>query len=51
VILEAGGKHVSSPSDLREVLSTAKKNGKSVVLLRLKSGDSNRFVTLPVKHG
>jgi serine protease Do len=51
VILEAGGKHVSSPSDLREALNIARKDGKSVVLLRLKSGESNRFVTLPVKQG
>jgi serine protease Do len=51
VILEAGGKHVSSPSDLREALSAARKDGKSVVLLRLKSGEGNRFVTLPVKQG
>ena len=51
VILEAGGKHVSTPSDLREAMSTARKDGKSVVLLRLKNGEGNRFVTLPVKQG
>jgi serine protease Do len=51
VILEAGGKHVSSPSDVRDALGTAKKNGKSVVLLRLKNAEGNRFVTLPVKQG
>jgi serine protease Do len=51
VILEAGGKHVSTPTDLRDALSAAQKDGKSVILLRLKSGDGNRFVTLPVKQG
>ncbi len=51
VILEAGGKQVSTPSDIRDVLGTARKDGKSVVLLRLKSGEGNRFVTLPVKQG
>jgi serine protease Do len=51
VILEAGGKHISSPSELREALSAARKDGKSVVLLRVKSGEGNRFVTLPVKQG
>ncbi len=51
VILDAGGKHVSTPSDIRDALVAAKKDGKSVVLLRLKSGDGNRFVTLPVKQG
>jgi serine protease Do len=51
IILEAGGKHVSSPSELREALNIARKDGKSVVLLRLKSGEGNRFVTLPVKQG
>ena len=51
VILEAGGKHVSNPSELSDVFGAAKKDGKSVVLLRLKTGDGNRFVTLPVKQG
>jgi serine protease Do len=51
VILEAGGKPVSNPSELSDVFGAAKKDGKSVVLLRLKTGDGNRFVTLPVKQG
>lgn len=51
VILEAGGKHVSAPSDIRDALGTAKKDGKSVILLRVKNGQGNHFVTLPVKNG
>jgi serine protease Do len=51
VIVEVGGKPVSNPADVREALSGARKDGKSVVLLRVKSGDGNRFVTLPVGRG
>lgn len=51
VILEVGGKHVSNPSDIRKALVTAHKDGKSVVLLRIKTGNGNRFVTLPTDKG
>ena len=51
VILEAGGKHVSAPSDIRDAIGTARKDGKSVILLRLKNSQGNHFVTLPVKNG
>ena len=51
VILEAGGKPVVSPADVRDALSAARKDGKSVILLRVKGEDGNRFVTLPVGQG
>jgi serine protease Do len=51
VILEAGGKPVSNPADVRDALSAARKDGKSVILLRVKGEDGNRFVTLPVGQG
>lgn len=51
VILEVGGKHVTRPSDIRNAIVAARKDGKSVVLLRIKSGDGNRFVTLPTSKG
>jgi serine protease Do len=51
VILEAAGKPVSNPADVRDALSAARKDGKSVILLRVKGEDGNRFVTLPVGQG
>ena len=46
VILEAAGKAVSRPSDISAALAEAKKDGRRAVLLRVKSGDSTRFVAL-----
>jgi serine protease Do len=51
VILEAGGKSVSNPADVRDALAAARKDGKSIILLRVKGEDGNRFVTLPVGQG
>jgi serine protease Do len=48
VILEAGGKPVSKPSDVAGVISDAKKEGHKAVLLRVKSGDDTHFVALTV---
>ena len=48
VILEAGGKPVAKPSDVANVLSDAKKDGRKAVLLRVKSGDDTHFVALVV---
>ncbi len=48
VILEAGGKAVSKPSDISDVLADAKKAGRKAVLLRVKSGDDTHFVALSV---
>jgi serine protease Do len=46
VILEVGGKKVGNPSDVRSALSSAQKDGKQTVLMRVKSGDATRFVAL-----
>ena len=46
VILEAAGKPVTQVSDISAALAEAKKEGRKVVLLRVKSGDSTRFVAL-----
>ena len=46
VILEAAGKTVSRPSDISAALDAAKKDGHKAVLLRVKSGDSVRYVAL-----
>jgi serine protease Do len=47
VILEVGGKPVTRPDDVREELAALYKAGKSTVVIRLKSGDSTRFVAVP----
>jgi serine protease Do len=51
VILEVAGKAVSTPADVRKVVSSARSEGKRTVLLRVKSGDNTRFVALPVGQG
>jgi serine protease Do len=48
VILDVGGKAVSSAGDVRKALSDAKASGKHQVLMRVKMGDSTRFVALPL---
>jgi serine protease Do len=48
VILDVGGKSVSSVRDIRGALADARKNGRSNVLMRVKSGDATRFVALPI---
>jgi serine protease Do len=51
VILEVGGKSVSTPTDVRNMIASARTEGKRTVLVRVKSGDNTRFVTLPVGRG
>lgn len=51
VILEVGGKIVSTPADVRNALNEARKDGKRTVLMRVKSGDASRFVALPAGRG
>jgi serine protease Do len=46
VILEAGGQKVSKPSDITAVISTAKKDGRKAVLLRVKNDQGVRFVAI-----
>ena len=46
VILDAGGKSVSRPADVRAAIDTAKKDGRKSVLLRVKSAEGVRFVAL-----
>jgi serine protease Do len=50
VILEAGGKTVTKPSDVASVMNDAKKDGHKAVLLRVKSGDNTHFVALTTKQ-
>ena len=51
VILEVGGKSVSTPADVRSVVNSARTEGKRSVLVRVKKGDSLRFVALPLARG
>ncbi|MEA2939020.1 MAG: serine protease Do [Alphaproteobacteria bacterium] len=46
VILEAGGKKVGSPADIRTVVGDAQKAGKRTVLMRVKSVEGTKFVAL-----
>jgi serine protease Do len=48
VILEVGGKTVSTPADVRKSLADARTEGKHTVLFRVKSGDGMKFVALPL---
>jgi serine protease Do len=50
VILEIAGKSVSTPADVRNVVASARTEGKRSVLVRVKSGDNTRFVALPVSQ-
>ena len=50
VILEVGGKTVSTPADVRKSLADARSEGKHTVLFRVKSGDGMNFVALPLGH-
>jgi serine protease Do len=51
VILEVAGKSVSTPADVRNMIASARTDGKRTVLMRVKSGDNTRFVALPVGRG
>ncbi len=48
VILEVAGKQVARPGDVRSALNEAQKGGKRSVLMRVKSGDTTKFVALPL---
>ena len=51
VILEAGGKPVTRPGEVAKAFESAKADGHKSVLLRVKSGDSVRFLALPAQAG
>jgi len=51
VIIDIGGKLVSTPADVRKALTEARGSGRRTVLMRVKSGESTRFVALPVGRG
>jgi serine protease Do len=51
VILEVSGRAVSNPGDVRKTLGDARTEGKRTVLMRVKSGESTRFVAVPLARG
>ena len=48
VILAIGGKTVSSPRDVRKVLSEVKAQGKHNALVRVKTADATKFIAIPI---
>ena len=51
VILEIGGQNVKRTKDLNDALLKARGEGKSMILLRVKSQGGTRFVPVPVGKG
>lgn len=48
VILEVSGKLVGNPAEVRDAITAARADNKNSVLMRVRSGDSSRFVAVPV---
>jgi serine protease Do len=48
VILEVGGKSVTTPAEVRKTLADARSEGKHTVLFRVKSNEGTKFVALPL---
>lgn len=46
VIVDVGGRRVASPDDVRDAFSEAQKGGRRTILVRVRSGDSVRFVAV-----
>jgi serine protease Do len=48
VILDIGGKAVSTPAEVRKALDDARADAKRTVLMRVKSGEATRFVAISI---
>ena len=48
IILDAGGKVVSTPKDVSSAVNDARKAGKRTILMRVKSAEATRYVALPL---
>ena len=51
VILDVAGKRVASPDEVRKAFADARSDGKRTILLRVKSGESTKFVAVPLGRG
>ena len=49
IILEVAGKSVNRPADVVDAIDAAKSGGKKSVLVRVKSNDGERYLTLPTR--
>jgi serine protease Do len=49
VILDVAGQAVSKPEDVRQQLANLHKDGKHIVLIRVKSGDAIKFVAVTLR--
>ena len=47
VILDVGGKPVSTPEDVKSGIDSAKSQGKKAVMMRIQTADGARFVAVP----
>jgi serine protease Do len=50
VILDVGGKTVTSAADVRKALADARTEGKRAVMLRVKSQEGTKFITIPLER-
>lgn len=50
VILDVGGKAVTSAADVRKALTDARTAGKHSVLMGLRTAEATRFVALPIEN-
>jgi serine protease Do len=48
IILDVGGKAVSSAGDIRKAVSEAKSDGKHDVLMKVKTSQATKFVAMPI---
>ena len=51
VILDVAGKRVGNPEDVSKAFADARSGGKRTILLRVKSGESMRFLAVPLGRG
>jgi serine protease Do len=51
VILDVGGKKISTPAELSDAMREAASAGKQAILFRVKNGEGSRFVALPLARG
>lgn len=51
IILEVAGRKVSEPEDVEAGVRKAEQRGRRAVLLRIQSGETQRFIALPLKKG
>ncbi|MEL6287234.1 MAG: Do family serine endopeptidase [Pseudomonadota bacterium] len=51
IILEVSNRKVSEPEDVEAGVRRAERQGRKAVLLRVQSGDNQRFIALPLKRG